>query len=102
MNGWQLASRAAVAAGVLVCVASALGAVACRDLLDRLHFVTPVTSLGTPLVGLGLAVDLGRHLAAALVVLTVAVAALAGPVLNAAIGQAVAEQRGLVPRGSPE
>jgi multisubunit Na+/H+ antiporter MnhG subunit len=91
-----------VSAGVLVCVATSVGAVFPRDVLDRLHFVAPVTSLGTPLVGVGLAVDSGRHLSTALILVTVAVVAVTGPVLAAATGRAAAEQRDLVPAESPE
>jgi multisubunit Na+/H+ antiporter MnhG subunit len=89
-------------AGVLVCVVASVGALVPRDILDRLHFLTPVTSVGVPLVGVGVAVDTGWHLTTAEVLFTVAVVALTGPVLAAATGRDAAEQRGLVRAESPE
>jgi multisubunit Na+/H+ antiporter MnhG subunit len=91
-----------VAAGVLVCVAASVGAVVAGDVLDRLHFVAPVTSAGTPLIGLGLAVDTGWHLATATIVVTVAVVAITGPVLAAATARTAAEERGIIAAESPE
>jgi multisubunit Na+/H+ antiporter MnhG subunit len=88
--------------GVAVCVASAAGAVVPRDVLDRLHFLAPVTSVGVPLIGAGVAVDTGWHLTTLLVVATVLVVALTGPALAAATGRAGAEQRGLIRAESPE
>lgn len=84
-------------AGVLVCVVSACGALVPADIVDRLHFLTPVTSLGTPLIGLGLAVHTGWHLATATILLIVAATAATGPVLAAATARIAAEQRGLIP-----
>ena len=75
-----------VAAGVLVCLLSAAGAVKARTVLDRLHFLTPVTSVGTPLIAVGLAVHAGWHLATALLLLCAAVMLPAGPVLASATG----------------
>ena len=46
-------------AGVAVIVAASLGALCLSEPLDRLHYVTPVTSLGAPLVGVSLAVANG-------------------------------------------
>jgi multicomponent Na+:H+ antiporter subunit G len=92
-----------VGAGVLVCVLSALGAVAARDVLDRLHYLTPVTSAGTPLIALGLAVHAGWHLATMLVLLCAAVMLAAGPVLASATGRVAvrrdddAAERGATP-----
>lgn len=89
-------------AGVGVCVVSAAGALVPRDLLDRLHFLTPVTSVGTPLIGIGLAIASGWHLATAMILLIVATVAPTGPVLAAATARIVAEKRGLIPAESPE
>jgi multisubunit Na+/H+ antiporter MnhG subunit len=83
-------------------VVASVAAVVPRDLLDRLHVLAPVTSLGVPLIGVGLAVDTGWHLATALILLTVAVVAATGPVLAAATARADAEQRDLIPAESPE
>ena len=76
-----------IGAGVLVCLLSAAGAVRARDVLDRLHFLTPVTSVGTPLIAIGLAVHAGWHLATALLLLCAAVLLPAGPVLASATGR---------------
>jgi multisubunit Na+/H+ antiporter MnhG subunit len=89
-------------AGVLVCVAASIGAVVPRDVLDRLHFLAPVTSVGVPLVGLGVAVDTGWHLSTAEILVIVAVVAVTGPVLASATGRAAAEERGLIRAESPE
>jgi len=102
VSAHSLAGLALAAAGVLVCVVAALGALVPRDLLDRLHFVTPVTSVGIPLIGLGLAIDTGWHLATALILVIVAVVAGTGPLLAAATGRDEAERRGLIRAESPE
>jgi multicomponent Na+:H+ antiporter subunit G len=83
-------AAALVAAGVAVCLIAVLGAVATRDLLDRLHFLTPVTSAGSPLIGAGLAVHAGWHLATALMLLCTATVFVAGPVLASATGRMLA------------
>lgn len=89
-------------AGVAVCVVAAAGALAPRDVLDRLHFLSPVTSIGVPLVGAGVAVDTGWRVTSLLIVVTVVVVAVSGPVMAAATGRAEAERRGLVRAESPE
>jgi multicomponent Na+:H+ antiporter subunit G len=91
-----------LAAGVLVASASALGALAVRDVLDRLHFLTPVTSLAGPLVGAALAVENGWGATTAQILLTVVLLAVAGPVLESATGRTLAQNRGLVPAEEPE
>ena len=102
MSGADVAATVLVWTGAAVCVASAAGALVPRDLLDRLHFLTPVTSVGTPLIGAGLAIAGGRHLATAMILLIVAAVAPTGPVLAAATARIVAEERGLIPVESPE
>lgn len=85
-----------LAAGSLVVVASALGAVLSRDFYRRLHFLTPVTSIGGPLVGLALAIENGWGLTTAIVLLTVALLAGSGPVLTAAVARVGAQRDGIV------
>jgi multisubunit Na+/H+ antiporter MnhG subunit len=81
-------SAVLVGVGVGVVVASALGMLlSARNPMGRLHFLAPVTSVGGPLIGVGLAVANGWNLTTATVLLTVAVLALTGPVLGAAIGR---------------
>jgi multicomponent Na+:H+ antiporter subunit G len=86
----------------LVVVLSAVGLVAAPSVLPRLHFIAPVTSLAAPLVGFAYLVDQGIGLAAGLVLLTVAVLALTGPPLGAAIGRLAAAELDLLPTESPQ
>jgi multisubunit Na+/H+ antiporter MnhG subunit len=86
----------------LVVVLSAVGLVAAPSVLPRLHFIAPVTSLAAPLVGVAYLVDQGIGLAAGLVLLTVAVLALTGPPLGAAIGRLAAAELDLLPTESPQ
>jgi monovalent cation/proton antiporter MnhG/PhaG subunit len=85
-----------LAAGCLVVVASSIGAVLVRDFYRRLHWLTPVTSIGGPLIGLSVSVANGWSLTTAVVMLTVAILGITGPVLTAAVGRAGAQQDGIV------
>jgi multisubunit Na+/H+ antiporter MnhG subunit len=85
-----------LAAGSLVVVASSLGAVLVRDFYRRLHWLTPVTSIGGPLIGLSLAVANGWSLTTAVVILTVVLLGVTGPVLTAAVGRTAAQRDGTV------
>lgn len=87
---------ALLAAGSLVVVSSAAGALATRDFYRRLHWLTPVTSIGGPLVGSALAVANGWSLTTAIVLLTVGLLAVTSPVLTAAIGRVAAQRDGIV------
>jgi multicomponent Na+:H+ antiporter subunit G len=98
----QVVSDVLLAVGVLVAVAAAVGALAVRDVLDRLHFLTPVTSLAAPLVGASLAVANGWGATTAQILLAVFLLAVAGPVLESATGRTLAQGRGLVPAEEPE
>lgn len=85
-----------LAAGCLVVVVAAVGALLCKDFYRRLHFLTPVTSIGGPLIGLALAVADGWGLTTAIILLTVALLGLTGPVLAAATGRAAAQHDGIL------
>ena len=78
--------------GVLVAVLSALAAFALPPVQPRLHVLAPVTSLGGPLIGLGLAVLNGWTLTTATVLLIVILLAITGPVLVTAIARLAAER----------
>ncbi|MFC0548597.1 cation:proton antiporter [Kutzneria chonburiensis] len=91
MIAWVL-----LAAGCLVVVASSIGAVLVRDFYRRLHWLTPVTSVGGPLIGLSVSVANGWGLTTAVVMLTVVILGVTGPVLTAAIGRTAAQQDGIV------
>lgn len=73
-------------AGVLVVVASALGALLLRAPADRLHLVAPVTTVAGPLIGAAVAIRLGGVTVIAESVLIVGLAIVTGAVLQAAAG----------------
>lgn len=88
--------------GLAVVVASSLGAVAMRRIYGRLHLLSPMTSLGAPLIGLALAIQNGWGLTTGEIVLTVALLAVTGPVLASATGRLAAQRDGLLEKESPE
>lgn len=96
------AALAVTGLGVLVTLLACLGAAIAADALPRLHFATVVTSLGGPVVGAGLCLELGWSLSSASVALTVVLLALAGPALSGAVGRVVAQREGLLPPEEPE
>jgi multicomponent Na+:H+ antiporter subunit G len=85
-----------LAAGCLVAVASSIAAVVTRDFYRRLHFLTPVTTIAGPLVGLALAVANGWSLTTAIILLTVALLLVSGAVLTSATGRVAAQRDGIV------
>jgi multicomponent Na+:H+ antiporter subunit G len=86
----------------LTVVLSAVGLVAARDTIPRLHFLTPVTSVAAPLTGVAYVVDQGLGLAGGLVLGIVAVLAATGPPLGSAIGRVAAVEEGLLPPGTTQ
>jgi multicomponent Na+:H+ antiporter subunit G len=98
----EVAVAALLALAGLVVVLSALGLVAAPGALARLHFVTPVTSVAGPLVGVAYTVDQGIGLASGSVLLTVALLAVTGPVLGAAVGRLAAAESRVLPAEAPE
>jgi multicomponent Na+:H+ antiporter subunit G len=88
--------------GVAVVVLTALASLRVRRPEDRLHFLTPTTSLGTPLVGLGLVLENGWGLTSAQIVLTCLLMMATGPVLASAAIKVAAQREGTIPRESPE
>jgi multicomponent Na+:H+ antiporter subunit G len=102
MSPHEVVELVLLALAALVVVLSAVGLVAARSALSRLHFVTPVTSVAAPLVGIAYVVDQGMGLAAGLVLATVAVLVLTGPPLGAAIGRLAAAELDLLPAEGPE
>ncbi|WP_310962638.1 monovalent cation/H(+) antiporter subunit G [Nocardioides terrisoli] len=90
------------AAGVAVVVVSAVAVLAFREALDRLHLLTPTTTLGAPLVGLGLALDGGWTLPDAAILFSCLVLALTGPVIAAATTRTIVQRRGSVQPESPQ
>lgn len=92
---------ALLSAGVLVIVAACAGAVLAPNRSVRLHFLSPVTSVGAPLIGLALAVDNGGGLTSAEDLFTVLLLAASGPVVESATARLIAQGEGLVPPDSP-
>lgn len=96
-----VAATVLVTAGVLVVVCAALAALAFRGLFRRLHVLAAVSSVGGPLIGLGLAAANGWSLTTATDLLVVAVLAATGPVLGAATARLAAQHDRLVPEDPP-
>lgn len=94
---------ALVALGCAVVAASCLGAVVVRgDTFDRLHFVTPVTSLGVPLMAIGLSVESGQPYVVAELLVIALLLFVAGPVVGTAVARVVAQNRGIDPGKQPQ
>lgn len=94
---------ALVAAGCGVIVLAAIGAaVMPGDVFNRLHFVAPVTSVGSPLVAIGLCVDNGQGFTIAEVLFIATLLFVSGPVLESATGRVAAQNRDLISEGQPE
>jgi multisubunit Na+/H+ antiporter MnhG subunit len=91
-----------VGAGVLVAVLSCLAALRSRSVYRRLHYLTAVTSLAGPLVGIAAVVVDGPGLTGASVLLVVLVLAVTGPVLGAATGRLNAKRDGVVDTETPQ
>lgn len=88
--------------GVAIVVVSSLAAVWLPNVFVRLHYLSPVTSLGGPFIGLALAIHNGWGLTTALILFIVFVVGFTGPVMNIAIGRLLAQREGVVPQESPE
>jgi multicomponent Na+:H+ antiporter subunit G len=92
-----------VTAGTAVAVAAVLGALAAgRDHFIRLHYVTPVTSLAGPLIGVGLSIENGWGLTTGEILLIVGLLFVSGPIAASATGRLFAQSEGLVDSESPE
>ncbi len=92
-----------VIAGCVVVVLAALGAALMPgDAFTRLHFVTPITSVGAPLTAIGLAVESGQPFTVAELLFIAVLLVVAGPVLASATARAAAQNLGLASKGQPE
>jgi multisubunit Na+/H+ antiporter MnhG subunit len=96
------AALALVACGTVVIVAASVGALAARDTFQRLHLATPVTSIGGPLIAIGLSVANGWGLTTASILLPAFLLFLAGPILSSAVARMSAQREGVIPAESPE
>lgn len=89
-------------AGVTIVAASAWAALWLRGLFVRLHFLSPVTSLGGPLIGIALAIENGWGLTTGLILFTVFLVALSGPAVAVATARVMAEREAIVGEESPQ
>ena len=88
--------------GLVVVVLAPLAALMFRRFFSRLHFITPITSVGAPLIVAALGIQNGWGLTTGLDLLIVGLLALTGPVLEAATGRLAAQREGLIERESPQ
>lgn len=94
---------ALVTLGTVVIIASALGALrSTDDALARVHFLSPLSSLGVPLVGAGICVAQGWGIADGEILLVVFLFFFTGPAMSAATGRLIAQQDGLLSTEGPE
>ena len=93
---------AVYALGIAVVVLTSLGALVLRGVYNRLHFLTPATSVGAPLIWIGLVILEGMGLTTGLALLIVVLLAVSGPVLEVATGRVAGQREGLVRSESPE
>lgn len=91
-----------VVAGTIVIVAACLAALVAPDKYTRLHFATPITSFGGPLIAVGLSVDNGPSLTTASILLPAALLFFSGPILSAAIGRMMAQRDKRITPEPPE
>lgn len=91
MIGWCV-----VFAGVAVVVLSALAALALPTVFDRLHLLTPTTSVGTPLIALGLILLSGWSATSASIAVIAAVVVVTAPAMSAATGRVAAQREGVI------
>jgi multicomponent Na+:H+ antiporter subunit G len=89
-------------AGVVIVVLSCIGAMIARDTLPRLHLSAPITSIGAPLIGLGLCLQAGLGLTTASVILATVLVILVGPPLSAAVGRVAGQREGMLPPDEPQ
>lgn len=90
-----------VFAGVAVVVVSTLAATLLSSVFDRLHLLTVTTSLGSPLIAGGLAIESGWNATTASIAVVAAVLVVTGPAMSASTARLTAETEGLVEEERP-
>jgi multicomponent Na+:H+ antiporter subunit G len=83
-----------VVAGTLICVAASIGASLTPGLYERVHFLSPISSVGTPLLAVGLAVQDGLSFATGEILLIALLFALSAPAITAVTGRLIAQGEG--------
>lgn len=97
------AALALVALATAVAVASCLAACsAYARPYDRIHYLSPVTSVAGPLLAVGLAIQDGTNLTSAQILFIAALLAIIGPVLTAVTGRLLAQNEGRIPSAEPD
>jgi multisubunit Na+/H+ antiporter MnhG subunit len=87
-----------VSLGCAVVALASIGAVVMPGgVFNRLHFLTPVTSVGIPVAVLGLCVESGQPFTIAELLFVAVVLGVSGPVLESATGRAAAAVEGRAP-----
>lgn len=98
----ELVAEVLVGLGALVAVLASVAALRSRSVFRRVHYLTVLTSVAGPLVGVALVVADGPGLTGASVALITVLLAVTGPVLGAATGRLNAQRDGVVDGESPE
>jgi len=98
----QTLAQVLLFAGVAVIVASSWAALWLRGPLVRLHYLSPVTTIGAPLIGVSVVIASGWSLSTGLVLLTVLLLAASGPAMTIALARVIAQREGIAPGESHE
>lgn len=103
MNGaWHAVAVSVFLTGAVLVAVSALAALRMRRAVDRLHLLAPMTTLGAPLVAIGLVIDRGWSLPSAEICLTCVLLAVTGPVMSSAAARVASAREGSIPQEEPE
>lgn len=102
MSALHVAAVSCFAVGVALVVLTTLASLRVRRPEDRLHFLTPATSVGTPLVCLGLGLENGWSLTTAQIALVGVLVMITGPVLASAAVRVSLQRQGKIPQESPK
>lgn len=88
--------------GTLTAILASLAALRSRSVFRRLHYLTVLTSVAAPLVGIALIVADGPGLTGASVLLIMIFLGVTGPILGAATGRLNAQRENVIESESPE
>lgn len=90
-----------VGAGCTAVVVSMLAALLTSTVYDRLHLLTIVTTIATPLVGVGIAIGQRPSAADGMVLAIVVIVAVTGPVVGAATARTTGAREHLLTEEPP-
>lgn len=103
MSSWtNVVGLGFVIAGSVVVATACVAALVVRNIYHRLHFTTPISSLGGPLIAVGLSVERGPNLTTFSILLPMLLLFFTGPIINGAIARMAGQREGRVPNRSPE